>query len=350
MARLCEVVSTVQFKVYTGSSEAELEVMYKQKAASWCSGGLSWDSLFHSGVKQCDVTISPFGDTFLAIVPNGNQHGAVRPADCTLTEDAELSVQLIATGVAGAVLMAVAPLLSTSIVFRTSIGGTLTVLLCTLILSIFLLRCAPTSPCTCIHCIASPSPDAHRCTQPALNCVACVRLNAVHLFSVKTIQPSIADASCGPRRRFNQRGSSSSLLAAIAAMGASATGAYNFVFRFPDIPELLQNRWFLLYVAVAFFIGAAASYFFDRHDEKLLDILCVGLRIIGACMVFYSLSQLWELALAAVALLGVTVTWLLPRRHAALERLRLAAGGAQPMAKQRGHAVYARLLMPARCV
>lgn len=134
----------VQFKVYSGTSEDELEYLYSQGSAAWCAAALSWDALFASGVKHCDVTISPFDDTYLAIVPKDYHHAniAAGKANCTYTEHAELSVQLIGTGLAGVVLVATAPLFATSIAFRMSVGGVLSTLLFSLIIAFVMFRCA----------------------------------------------------------------------------------------------------------------------------------------------------------------------------------------------------------------
>lgn len=74
-------------------------------------------------------------------------------------------------------------------------------------------------------------------------------------------------------------------------------------FRFPDIPTLVTNRWFLAYVAVSFFIGAAVSYYFDSADSKIMDIISAALRLAGGSLVFYSLCQIWEIGAAALLLL-----------------------------------------------
>ena len=147
-------VLRMQFKVFTGASEEELQVMYAQGASAWCYHGLSCDSFFHAGVKECDITISPFGETLIAIVPNGPA-AAARPANCTLSEASELSVQLVAVGAAGALLVATAPALATSIVFRMSVGGTLTVLLFTVIASIVMMRCAYATAHACATTVSN---------------------------------------------------------------------------------------------------------------------------------------------------------------------------------------------------
>jgi hypothetical protein len=102
------------------------------------------------------------------------------------------------------------------------------------------------------------------------------------------------------------------LAAVVASISANAVGAYQFWFRFPGIPELLSNRWFLCYLALSFLLGMAVTYYFDNNDGKLIDILCAGLRVLGMAMVFYSFSQLWELAAVAVCLLTLAVAFILP--------------------------------------
>lgn len=118
-------------------------------------------------------------------------------------------------------------------------------------------------------------------------------------------------------RRFNRRGTASSFAALLASVSASAAGAYNFWFRFPGIPELLTNRWFVGYVVATFLFGMAVSYYWDNNDAKLIDILDAALRLCGTGMVFYSLSQLWELAVLATAALILATTFVLPRVRAA---------------------------------
>ena len=133
----------MQFRVFTAGSEDLLALLYSQRAARWCGAALSWDYLFHSGAKHCDVTISPYGTTLLAIVPLGDPLSShARPPNCTLRERSEPSVQLAAAGIAGAALVVTAPLLATSIAFRMSVGGALSVLLFSLIIAFVFLRCA----------------------------------------------------------------------------------------------------------------------------------------------------------------------------------------------------------------
>lgn len=96
-----------------------------------------------------------------------------------------------------------------------------------------------------------------------------------------------------------------SAAAGLTALGVSATGFAKMWFRFPDIPTLVTNRWFLAYVAVSFFIGAAVSYYFDSADSKIMDIISAALRLVGGSLVFYSLCQIWEIGAAAVLLLLV---------------------------------------------
>jgi hypothetical protein len=90
------------------------------------------------------------------------------------------------------------------------------------------------------------------------------------------------------------------------------TGLVNLWFRFPDTPALLTNRMFLAYVAVSFLVGAAISYYLDNADKKIIDILSVGLRLLGAGLVFYSLSQVWEVGIVAVIIL--VASQLVPRK------------------------------------
>lgn len=130
-----------------------------------------------------------------------------------------------------------------------------------------------------------------------------------HVFSChSSMEQTTAARSSALCRRFTHRGSALNLAAGVTALGASATGFYNVLFRFPDIPDLLHSPWFLGYVAVAFFVGASATYYYcDEHDAKLVDILCAALRIVGALMVLYALSQLWELAVGVTAALCIGV-------------------------------------------
>lgn len=110
------------------------------------------------------------------------------------------------------------------------------------------------------------------------------------------------------------------LAGGLAALGASATGVFNFFFRFPDLPDLLTSRWFLSYVAISFLLGMAAAYYYDCDDPKLIDILCAALRIVGALMVFYSLAQLWELAMVAEVALAAAVAFVFPGSRWPLHR------------------------------
>lgn len=106
-------------------------------------------------------------------------------------------------------------------------------------------------------------------------------------------------------RRVKPGNTMMSAAAGLTALGVSATGFAKMWFRFPDIPTLVTNRWFLLYVAVSFFIGAAVSYYFDSADSKIMDIISAALRLVGGSFVFYSLCQIWEVGAAAVLLLLV---------------------------------------------
>ena len=142
-----------------------------------------------------------------------------------------------------------------------------------------------------------------------------------------------------PCRRFTDRGSATSLFAALAAFAASATGAVNFWFRFPDLHTFLRSPWLLAYVALSFLLGMAATYYWDTgRDQKLMNIICAGLRIVGGALVFYSLHQLWEVGLAAVGVLALVVALALPRALRAPRPLALENGA--PDSKN----VYVRLL------
>lgn len=132
----------LQFQVYSGRSEDEIDELYRNGARSWCSSSLSWDSWFVKGYRKCEVTISPFGETIVTVVPED----AVlkqKKLSCSQTERSELSLQLLVSGLAGLVLFYTAPHLATSVAFRVSVGGTLSVFLCTLIIAIFFFRSAP---------------------------------------------------------------------------------------------------------------------------------------------------------------------------------------------------------------
>ena len=129
---------------------------------SWCSSSLSWDSWFVKGYRKCELTISPFGDTIVTVVPED----AVlkqKKLSCSQAERSELSLQLLVSGLAGLVLFYTAPHLATSVAFRVSVGGTLSVFLCTLIIAIFFFRSASQPcPCCCCHSVldysSAPAP------------------------------------------------------------------------------------------------------------------------------------------------------------------------------------------------
>ena len=136
----------MQFKVFSGGNEDELTSLYNSGASSWCSGPLSWDAIFHAGVKHCDVTISPFGTTLMAVVPAPDPFGTFRPMECSHQEHAELSLQLIGAGLLGVVTFLAAPLLAASIAFRISMGGVVSVLLFSIIVAFMFVRCALVRP------------------------------------------------------------------------------------------------------------------------------------------------------------------------------------------------------------
>jgi hypothetical protein len=143
---------TMQFKVYTGRSHDEIVTLYGQRASSWCST-LPWDAWLQGGVKSCDVTISPFGSTMMAIVPQDDIFRArtfSAPLNCTINEHSSTSLQLIFAGLAGAILFFAAPPMAQSIAFRISVGGFLSVLLCSIIVAIFFLRYSSLQ-CECPH-------------------------------------------------------------------------------------------------------------------------------------------------------------------------------------------------------
>lgn len=131
----------MQFQVYSGRSEDEIDELYRNGAYSWCSSSLSWDSWFVKGYRKCEVTISPFGESIVTVVPED----AVlkRKLICSQAERSELSLQLLASGLTGLVVFYTAPHLATSVAFRVSVGGTLSVFLCTLIIAIYFFRSAP---------------------------------------------------------------------------------------------------------------------------------------------------------------------------------------------------------------
>lgn len=93
------------------------------------------------GHRKCEVTISPFGETIVTVVPD---ESAIKQKDlvCSQSERSELSFQLLGSGLAGLLLFYTAPQLATSVSFRVSVGGTLSVFLFTVILAIFFFRFA----------------------------------------------------------------------------------------------------------------------------------------------------------------------------------------------------------------
>lgn len=267
ISRTVSIDCNKQFKVYAATTEDELTVIYSQRAPSWCGMKLSWDMLFKAGVRTCDLTISPFSNTTIAVVPDDpvSKLRPVRPT-CTFVEREELSVQLLGTGVVGVLLFFTATWCAESVAFRVSAGGLASVFLCSIVLAFFVIR---------------------------------------HL------------------QRVRHGGTVFSIATALAAMGISVSGLLRFWFRFPDLPELLQSRWVLAYIAASYLSGMAVTYYFDTDSGKVIDILSAAMRMLGASMVFYACSQVWEVALAAVALL--TVSLLLPRRGPQLETVAATA-------------------------
>lgn len=133
----------LQIQVYSGRSADEVQELYDKRAASWCSSALTWDAWFHKGSKHCQITISPFGTTYVAVIPEDETLGFRSAAmQCSLSEQSELSMQLLLSGAAGLFLFFAAPPLARSIAFRISVGGTLSVLLCTLIVALYCFRYA----------------------------------------------------------------------------------------------------------------------------------------------------------------------------------------------------------------
>lgn len=131
-----------------------------------------------------------------------------------------------------------------------------------------------------------------------------------------------------------------SLAAGLSTLGVSITGMAKLWFRFPDTPTLLTNRIFLAYALGSFLIGAAVWYYFDNADGKIIDILAVGLRLLGAGLVFYSCSQVWEVAAVVVGLMVVTI--LLHQNHVKADEHMPSspATGAKYRLKQRLCAVF----------
>jgi hypothetical protein len=114
-------------------------------------------------------------------------------------------------------------------------------------------------------------------------------------------------------RRIKPGNTALSIAAGLSTLGVSVTGLAKLWFRFPDTPTLLTNRIFLAYAVCSFLIGAAVWYYFDNADSKIMDILAVGLRLMGAALVFYCCSQVWEVGTAVVCLMVATV--LLPGKR-----------------------------------
>lgn len=134
----------LQIQVYSGRSIGEIEELYDKRASSWCSSALTWDAWFQKGSKQCQITISPFGTTYVAVVPEDETLGFRSSSmQCSVAEQSELSMQLLLSGAVGLFLFFAAPPLARSIAFRISVGGTLSVLLCTLIVGMYCFRCGP---------------------------------------------------------------------------------------------------------------------------------------------------------------------------------------------------------------
>ena len=137
--------------------------MYDNGATSWCAS-LGWLALFNSGRRHCDITINPYGPTKVAIVRDESHFGGAAGFECSTQERRELSVQLIATGVLGVVLVTLAPYLATSLAFRISAGGLVSVLLFSLLAAIFLMRCAAAGTLTAEQAALRESDTAQRRT------------------------------------------------------------------------------------------------------------------------------------------------------------------------------------------
>lgn len=153
----------MQVSLYSASTEAELQAMYANGATSWCAS-LGWLALFNSGRRQCDITINPYGQTTVAVVPQDGHFGGAAAFECSTQERSELSVQLIATGIVGVVLVIFAPYLATSLAFRISVGGFVSVLLFSLLAALFLMRCGAPP-----HCFGHA--DVRSTAQRTLQCI-----------------------------------------------------------------------------------------------------------------------------------------------------------------------------------
>lgn len=160
----------MQFQVYSGRSQDEIDELYRNGASSWCSSSLSWDSWFVKGYRKCEVTISPFGETIVTVVPED----AVikqKKLSCSQAERSELSLQLLVSGLAGLVLFYTAPHLATSVAFRVSVGGTLSVFLCSLIIAVYFFRSASS-----LVCVAA---DIHWWRAVLHQCPSCRRMRCI---------------------------------------------------------------------------------------------------------------------------------------------------------------------------
>lgn len=130
----------LQFNVYSATTQDELELSYETGAKEWC-GGL-FDQVFQTSWKHCVVTVSPFGRTTLAMVPDSPLKLAFKPLNCSVAEKTDLSAPLLMVLAAGLLLFFVAPVFSQSVGFRVSAGGFISVLLSTIVLSFFIFRYA----------------------------------------------------------------------------------------------------------------------------------------------------------------------------------------------------------------
>lgn len=158
--------TSLQFWVYAASHDEELDLFYSNDAQAWCGLKLNIDAMFNSRVRTCELTLSPFGETSVAVVPADPMAklNLQVPAACTFQERSSLSWQLIGTGLVGLMLFYVAPLFAESVTFRISTGGLLSVLLFSIILLFIVLRCVAVC---CSHALFFPycsfnHPSVHR--------------------------------------------------------------------------------------------------------------------------------------------------------------------------------------------
>eukprot|EP00891_Asterochloris_glomerata_P001352 jgi/Astpho2/1352/Aster-06215 len=246
----------VETDVFVAKDLPALREAAEQQDEAWC-GVAHW----LGEQRSCCVSVSPFGDTWVAVRPRKAGLMSRGTSGCQLSKQEQPNPWLPAAALAGVLLFFNADRLSRSMFFRIS-SGTLSIMLLAVLIVMFL----------------------------------------------------------GARSLPNKK----SMMAAFALFGSSFTTLMRCFFGrwVPSWRQLLHSKAVQGYLLLSGLVGGAVTYYYDDdRNVKLQKLLRAGLMLIGLGLVYWSTSMTEaSLVLCGLLMLSVPLNMLLQRRTTSLRQ------------------------------